>query len=110
MVIWLADLPQHITVPVQLQGRATLVVAAPEIAIVGDMAIEKKGSPLGQVSPRTWRVRHVPAMDDVSLHVDEKGRITLRAAREEGKSLPCMLGVVRAQANSRTLHPVLFDW
>src|SRR5262249_19658002 len=83
MVVWMADLPEYLAVPVSLQDHASLEwKAAQEVLLRGTPVVEQR-SALGEITRHAWRIRHLPGVNDVALKIDEIHRSIFHEVRGE---------------------------
>src|SRR5215470_13422470 len=83
MVVWMADFPEYLSVPVSFEDHATLEwKAAQEVLLRGTPVVEQCSS-LGEIPRHAWRIGHLPGVNDVPLKIDEVHRAVLHEVRSK---------------------------
>ena len=63
--------PQDLPLPISLKRGATHVGRTANEALIRDLAVVEKRTAVGEIAV-AGRVGHIPAMDNISLKIDEE--------------------------------------
>src|SRR5437870_8320320 len=98
MVVRMAHLPEDTPVPVNFKRGAALPRSLTDEArgIPDDFAIVVESPPFGQVTVQAWRIRHLPAVNDIALKVDKIDTASACQWREQRKPMPGSIGITGA--------------
>ena len=74
VMIFMLDLPEHLAVPVHFQRRAAFECRLAKMTRIGDLTVVEKRSARREVAVKAGRVRHLPGVNDLTLHIDQVDR------------------------------------
>src|SRR5262249_31215206 len=71
MVIWMADFPQYLAVPVSFEGHASLEWKAAQKVVLRCSPVVEQCSALGEITRHARRIRQFAGVNNVALKIDE---------------------------------------
>src|ERR1700732_4466008 len=105
MVSRIIYLPEHPSLPIHFQRRATHIVRLADMAGVRNLAIIEKRPAIGDKDGLAGRIWHIPGVNDVSLHIDEiDGLVGISVWSKQREPRECARLIVAVQA-----HAAAFD-